>query len=337
MQRIAEGIFAWLTPNGGWGESNTALIAGQGSSLLVDTLWDLPRTEAMLAAFRPIAEGAPIRQVVNTHSDGDHWFGNRLAGAEEIIATKAAARHMTSRAPREMSSLGAVCRLFRGLSHVPLPGREDWRTAAEYIEGMLRPFDFSKIRAAPPNMTFSGKLPLEVGGRRVELVELGPAHTAGDLVVYLPEDRIVIAGDILFLGTTPILWDGSVRNWVRGCEHILGWKVDTVVPGHGPITDLSGVEAVRGYWQFLRKAVWHQFDRGRPASEAALRIATSDEFRAEPFAQWECPERIMINVHTMYRRLMRLRRHLGVLERLRLLRQTAILARKLGYSFSNSS
>ncbi len=334
LQPIADGIYAWLTPNGGWGESNTALIAGRDNSLLVDTLWDLPRTEAMLAGFGPIVEKAPIRRVVNTHSDGDHWFGNRLAGASEIIATKAASRHMTRRAPREMRALGGVSRLFRWLSHAPLPRRRNWRTAAEYLEGMVRPFDFSRIRAAPPNSTFSGKLTLDVGGRLVHLVELGPAHTAGDLVVYLPDDRVVIAGDILFFGTTPILWDGSVRNWVRACEHILSWKVDTVVPGHGPITDLSGVDAVRQYWQFLHSAVQHQYDHGRPAYQAALRIATSHAFRSQPFAGWDCPERLMINVHTIYRRMMKLRHSLGTIERLMLLRKTALLAQELRLSKS---
>ncbi len=336
-QRIGDGVFAWLTPNGGWGESNTALIAGHGRSLLVDTLWDPPRTAAMLAAFREVVEEAPIRQVVNTHSDGDHWFGNGLAGADEIIATRTAARRMTRHSPREMQALGAVCRVFRALAHAPLPHRQDWGTAAEYLEGMLRPFDFSRIRAAPPNSTFSGKLRLEVGGRQVHLVELGPAHTAGDLVVYLPDDRLVIAGDILFLGTTPILWDGSARNWIRACEHMMDWKAETVVPGHGPLTDLAGVETVRQYWQFLRTAVQRHFDCGRPAFQAALRIATSDQFRATPFARWDYPERILINVHTLYRRLMRMRRSLGTVERLMLLRKTALLARELRYPSSKSS
>jgi cyclase len=330
MRPISDGVFAWLTPNGNWGESNTALIAGHGSSLLVDTLWDLPRTQAMLAGFRPMLENAPIRQVVNTHSDGDHWFGNCLTGAAEIIATKTASRRMTKHAPREMRSLGGVCRVFRLLSHAPVPHRQDWLTAAEYLEGMLRPFHFADVRAVPPNFTFSGKFAVNVGGRDVQLVELGPAHTAGDLVVYVPDERVLIAGDILFLGTTPILWDGSARNWIRACEQILTWKVDTVVPGHGPVTDLSGVDAVRQYWQFLRTAARRHFDRGRPAYQAAVKIVFSDEFRAQPFASWDCPERIVVNVHSLYRRMLGQRHRMGTFERLMVLRKTAVLAREMG-------
>ncbi len=337
MRQVGDGIFAWLTPNGGWGESNSGLIRGNGASLLVDTLWDLPRTRAMLAGFRPQLENAPIETVVNTHADGDHWFGNELIAAPEIIATKAAARTMKRHGPGQMKALRAVCQVFRALSAAPIPKRAEWRLAADYLEGMMRPFDFSGIRPARPTLKFSGKLQLEVGGRPVHLVELGPAHTAGDLVVYLPDDRIVMAGDILFLGTTPILWDGSARNWTHACERILGWKVDTVVPGHGPLTDLSGVDAMRKYWQFLRTAVQGHFEKQRRPYDAALRILRSDEYRKQPFAQWDGQERTVINIHSMYRRLMGRRHSIGTLERLTLLRKTAVLAQALAYAEGGSS
>ena len=329
LHEIAEGVSAWLTPNGGWGESNAALVSGHRTSLLVDTLWDLPHTAAMLDAFRPRLEAAPIAQLVNTHSDGDHWYGNQLAGAQEIIATKSAARAMKKHGPGQMSALRMVSRLFRALSYAPIPHRLEWRVAADYFDGMIRPFDFSSIHPALPNNVFTGKLQLDVGGRAVHLIEVGPAHTMGDLVVYLPDDRILMAGDIVFLGSTPVLWEGSSRNWVRACQRILALKVDRVVPGHGPLTDLTGIDAVRNYWQFLRSSVRHHYDKGRSAFEAALRIAKSDEFRKQPFADWDGVERIAINVHVIYRRLLGQSRHMGTLERVNMLRQTALMARAL--------
>ena len=319
-----------MTPNGGWGESNTALIAGNGESLLVDTLWDLPRTSAMLAAFKSYLEAAPLSRVVNTHADGDHWFGNQLTGpGVEIIATKAAQRHMQRHGPRQMKALRAAARAYRVLGCLPVPGRTGYRVAAEYFAGMTRAFDFSKIRPAPANSNFTGKMQLQVGGRQVVLVEVGPAHTSGDLVVHLPEERIVVAGDILFVGVLPILWDGSARNWTRACERILEWKVDTVIPGHGPVTDLSGVDIVRKYWQFLRGAVQRHFDKGRSPDWVARHILNSDEYQKQPFASWDGQERTVVNVHSMYRRLMGLKRQISPFERLNLLRKTALLARDL--------
>jgi len=328
-QRIAPDIYAWMTPNGGWGESNAALICGAGASLLVDTLWDLPHTQAMLEGFRPYLDSAPIRQVVNTHADGDHWFGNQLTGAAKIIATRTAARRMRQHGPRDMKMLGRTASVLRWASGLPFIGRRSWRIAADYFDGMMAPFDFSGIRPVPPNTAFSGRLHLEVGGRRLELLEVGPAHTSGDLIVHMPEERIVFAGDIVSLGTTPILWDGSASNWINACEQILRLDPETVVPGHGPLTDAGGVDLVRQYWQFLWNAAGRCFQKAVPAHQAALAILRSDDFQKQPFASWDGRERAMINVHSIYRRLSKQSRSMGTLERLEVLKKTAMLAELL--------
>jgi glyoxylase-like metal-dependent hydrolase (beta-lactamase superfamily II) len=319
LAKIAPGVAAWVAPDGGWGQGNAALITGHQASLLVDTLWDLPRTAGMLAAFQATLASAPIAEVVNTHSDGDHWFGNQLTGADRIVATETAARSMRHHGPGQMRALGAVSRLFRLMGG-------DWRTAGDYFAAMLRPFDFSNIRPVLPTATFSGELQLAVGGRPVELIEVGPAHTAGDLVVYLPEERVLFAGDILFFGTVPVLWDGSAENWIRACQRILEWKVDVVLPGHGPVTDLAGIDAVRQYWQFLDSAARRHFEQGDPAPLAARRILGSDQYLRQPFAQWAGQERIVINVHSIYRKLAGKGGAMGTVERVNVLRKTALLA-----------
>lgn len=326
---IAPGVAAWITPDGNWGLGNTALISGTGESVLVDTLWDLPRTAAMLTGFRPMLENAPIGPVVNTHGDGDHWFGNQLTGAREIIATRSAAHRMRRHGPAEMKKLRLVARCFRGVSHLPLVGGRRWQVAADYFDGMMAPFDYTGIRPTHPTTRFSGRMNLDVGGRRVELTEVGPAHTAGDLIVHLPDERIVIAGDIVFSGVTPVLWDGSVRKWIAACDHILALKPEIVVPGHGPLTDPAGVEALRHYWEFLSNAARRQFSLERPAASAGAAIVMSDEYQREPFASWVGPERSMINVNALYRKFLKVRSHMSVLERLSVLRKTALLAEKL--------
>jgi len=319
-------VTAWLTPNGGWGESNSALITGKGSSLLVDTLWDLPRTTAMLNGFAPILESAPIRQLVNTHADGDHWFGNEVVGAHEIIATKAADRSMRRHGPGQMKFLPFVTKAYRLVSLIPLPRRKRWQIAADYLQEMIRHSDFTNINPAFANSTFSGRLNVDVGGREVRLIEVGPAHTSGDLVVHLPDAQIVFAGDILFHGTVPVLWDGSSRNWIKACERILELKPETILPGHGPITGPESLDAVRKYWLFLRSAVRRHFEKARPPLMAAAYISRSDEYLRQPFAKWDGQERIVINVHAIYRRLLGRARAVSPWRRLQLLREASQLA-----------
>lgn len=125
---------AWLLPEGRWGESNTGLVRGAGVSLLVDTHYDLPHTAEMLDGYAPLTAGHPIRTLVNTHSDGDHWHGNQLvAGPEvEIVASEAAAALMTPAAVAELAGLSGrrdrVSEFIRGISgplHRRRPARVD--------------------------------------------------------------------------------------------------------------------------------------------------------------------------------------------------------------------
>ena len=82
------------------GESNAALVAGDGASLPVDTLWDPPLTRRMLAAMAPLLADAPIVTLVNSHSDGDHWWGNQEVAGAEIAATQAVERLLALGAER---------------------------------------------------------------------------------------------------------------------------------------------------------------------------------------------------------------------------------------------
>src|SRR3954447_24561239 len=99
LQGVGRGCFAWLQPNGAWGEANAGLVVGERASLLVDTLWDLKTTRRMLDAM---AHLPPITTVVNTHGDGDHWFGNELVPTRDIVATQAAVDHEMKVTPNAM-------------------------------------------------------------------------------------------------------------------------------------------------------------------------------------------------------------------------------------------
>ena len=108
LHEVGQGAYAYLQPDGGWGYSNAGLLVGDGRSLLVDTLFDLKLTEAMLGAMRAVTDGSPIGTVVNTHANGDHCYGNQLVGGAEIVASSATAHEMTEVPPAMMAALNAA-------------------------------------------------------------------------------------------------------------------------------------------------------------------------------------------------------------------------------------
>jgi glyoxylase-like metal-dependent hydrolase (beta-lactamase superfamily II) len=289
LHELGDGLFAFLQPNGGWGWSNAGLVAADETSLLIDTLFDLRLTREMLDAMRPLTGARPIRQVLNTHGNGDHWYGNQIVPADaQIVAAQSAVGDMQAVPPSLLAALG-------GASGGPeLELDED---LLAFVRHAFGPFSFDGIEARLPSRTFTGSLALDVGGRRVELLELGPAHTRGDVIAYVPDAGTVFTGDILFVGGTPIMWAGPVSNWLAACEHIERLDVDTVVPGHGPVTDKEGPLQVRRYLEFVRDQAAERQRAGMPSFEAALDIDLGG------FGAWLDRERIVVNVDSIYAEL----------------------------------
>jgi cyclase len=285
LTEVADGCLAYVQGSGRWGWSNAGLVVGDGSSLLVDTLFDLRLTRCMLDRFEQHTQAAPIATVVNTHANGDHCYGNELVGAAEIVASTATAHEMALVPPALLAGLtaadGELGDLFR-------------RFFGE--------FEFEGIELRTPDRTFDGRLDLDVGGRLVELVEVGPAHTAGDTLVVVPDAGVVYTGDILFIGGTPIVWAGPIANWIAACDLMLGMDVDVVVPGHGPITDKSGVRAVRDYLAFVDAEATARHAAGIDAFEAAREIAEVIGAHAQ-FGSLGEFGRIAVNVDAVYRTL----------------------------------
>ena len=285
LHDLGDGCFGYLQPDGSWGWSNAGLVVGDGASLLVDTRFDLKLTAEMLDAMNAATRAAPIATLVNTHANGDHCYGNELVVGAEIIASAATAHEMSEVPPAMLAALnhaeGEVGELFRHF---------------------FGAFEFDGIEVRMPTRTFERRLEVEVGGRVVELVEVGPAHTRGDTIVHVPDAKTVYTGDILFIGGTPIVWAGPLSNWVAACDLMLGLDIDTVVPGHGPLTDKAGIVAVRDYLAFVDGAATARHAAGLDAWEAARDIAA--EIGAHPdFRGWSEFGRIAVNVDTAYRSL----------------------------------
>ena len=248
LHEVADGVSAYLQPDGSWGWSNAGLVIDGDESLLVDTLFDLRLTADMLDAMRRATPAAAtIDVVVNTHANGDHCWGNQLVRDAQIVGSRRCAEEMAELPPS----------LLAGVVASPPDG-----PTGELLLRMFGPFEFGDIEVVPPTTTFDDELTLVVGDTSVRLVEVGPAHTQGDVIAHIPDRGVVFTGDILFNGGHPIVWAGPVANWVAACDTILDMAPDVVVPGHGPVCDTS-VVAARARLLRLPRARGHAARRGR--------------------------------------------------------------------------
>lgn len=281
---LGDGLCAYLQPDGGWGLSNAGLISVAGASLLIDTLFDLRRTAAMLEAMAPRLATSPLRAAFNTHGDPDHCFGNQLLPASVTI-------HATSAASAAMQRRSAAS--VRGM----LDGDAVEPEFAAFARERFGSFDFDGIEQRLPSATFDGRTELKVGDRVVELIELGPAHSAGDAIAHVPDAAVVFTGDLVFVGGTPIMWAGPPSRWLEACDAILALGARTIVPGHGPLSDADGVRAVQRYLRYVRDEATARFEAGMAADDAA------DDIELHEFAELGDRERIVVNVEAVYREL----------------------------------
>jgi glyoxylase-like metal-dependent hydrolase (beta-lactamase superfamily II) len=281
LREIGTGVYACLQEDRGLGTSNSGLV-DRGGGLVVDTFWDLPHTRRLIETYARVWR-RPARRVVNTHRNGDHCWGNQLFPEAEVIGHRACAAGFGTERPEVMQALRDA-------------GGSDDPVLAEMAR-RLADWDFRGITLRPPTTLVDDRLALDLDGVAVELIHVGPAHTAGDLLVHVPAARVVFAGDVLFRLCTPVGWEGTFERWIAALDAIVALDPEVVVPGHGPLCGVEGPREMRAYLVYVRDEARGHFAAGRSVLEAATRIDLG------PYADWTEPERLVFQVDRAYREL----------------------------------
>jgi len=220
--KVNERIYALLGPaelpnahNGGY-MVNSALILGDKGAILIDSGF----SDEVGAHIRKAAEKLtrlPITHVINTHHHGDHTLGNVAFPGAEIISSE--------NCKKLVEDTGA-----------------DWIAIAENAIGRKLP----DTKAIPATRTFASqtRTPLEINGVKLELWVPEAAHTKGDMLVWLPDDRVLVAGDVLMSTTTPSFRDADSRKWVQTLAEVQRYPAKTIIPGHGPLMKMKDAKAM---------------------------------------------------------------------------------------------
>ncbi len=283
LSQIGAGVYACLQPDTGLGASNSGFI-DHGGGMVVDTLYDLPRTRRLIDLYATVNAGPP-RRLVNTHHNGDHCWGNQLFAelGTEIIGHRLCAEYFDREASPE---------LFVSLSEA-----DEVPPAFAALVAALADYDFHDIVLTPPTTLIDDDTQLDLDGLDVRLLYVGPAHTPGDVVVHLPTEGVVFTGDILFQRCTPIGWQGTFANWIAALERVEALEPATVVPGHGPVCGVDGLADLREYLVYVQDEARASFEAGRSTLEAARRIDLG------PYGLWTEPERLAFQIDRAYREL----------------------------------
>jgi len=267
---LAPGVFSYVQANGGLCIANAGLIAGRDAVTALDGLFAPAMTRALLDEAARIS-GKRIDRLINTHHHVDHTLGNAMFPSETQIVAHAKAKEEMERA---------------GLAVLPVIER-----LAPHFAGKL-----DGVQERLPDVTFDGAaMDLVVSDRRVRLLHYGTGHTRGDVIVYLPDERILFAGDLAFFYVTPLAHEGHIGNWIRNVERILD-EVDaeTVVPGHGPPAKKGEWREMLGYLRLVHEGTRRAFDAGATEREAIGSIDLAE------YAEWVEAERIIPNVARCY-------------------------------------
>jgi glyoxylase-like metal-dependent hydrolase (beta-lactamase superfamily II) len=259
--------------------SNAAIIEGDTDVLVVDSHVTPGGAWALREELKAVTS-KPIRYVVNTHFHFDHSHGNQIYGPEvKIIGHEFTRAVMLAGKSRDSRAhefwVGAIPQTIATLqgrlaSATDPKEREAIQSQLavqrNYLEGS------KAVIPTPPNVTLTHTMTLHHGAREIRIMYLGRAHTAGDLVVYLPKERIVATGDLVY-ETPPYGGDAYFMDWIDTLEALKQLDFDTVLPGHGPL--LKG-KAKLGHLQAYLRDFWTQAQKfhkaGVPWEEAAKQV-----------------------------------------------------------------
>jgi cyclase len=262
---VADGVFAYIQPDGSWWINNTGFTVGADASgstgvVAIDASSTERRTRALLDAIAAVTP-APVRTLVNTHHHGDHTNGNCLFGDATVVG------HRNCREGVRNQAIGGL---------EPIFGAVEW----------------GELTIRPPTVVLDDRLDVYAGDRLVELHYIGtPAHTTGDVVAWLPAERVLFAGDLVFNGGTPFVLMGSVEGALEALDNVRAFDALMIVPGHGPVCDAASIDVVARYLAMV-------LDVARQAQAAGvgpLEAARATELGE--FAELRDKERLVGNLH----------------------------------------
>jgi len=265
LTKLAEGVYARIVSPDSNAVGNAGFVVLDHLVLVFDTHFTPEAGRDLLAQIRAVT-GKPVRFVVNSHFHPDHTHGNQaFPGAQEISSTETrrlilekdlpARNRALSMAESQLQKLRKdVDQVEDAQLHRQMQAQIDSRR--ELVESL------SRQKIVPPILTFDNRMIIRDGTEEVVLLHLGPGHTEGDIIMYLPAEKIAFTGDLFFNAALPSTQEAKLLEWKGTLEKALELDADKFVPGHGSVGSRRDVQEFLAYLETLRMQVEEAITRG---------------------------------------------------------------------------
>jgi cyclase len=284
IQPLAEGVQAAIAREGGWAICNSGIIDLGGMSLVFDTFVSPTAAGDLLQAARHHLGHSP-ELVINSHYHNDHTWGNQVFPQRTpIVACEKTYQLMRTEGKKELeeerSSAEKSLAHFKEKLHNA--GTEDERREARLFLGQCEAevHDLPHLSVRLPEITFQSNLLLRGSRRSAELIAYRNGHTGSDAILFLPDDKLVFMGDILFVGMHPYLGGSAPTQLIRILKEIMGFKAERFVPGHGQVGTQQDLELLIGYVEECVRTARALIEAGTTERETLDALPVPERFRS---------------------------------------------------------
>ncbi len=267
FERITDNVYAFIQGNGDWFLSNAGVIIGKEYTIVVDSLTNEKMARNFISEIRRVTD-KPIKFLINTHEHEDHLWTNYLFNAITIC-------HINCRE-----------KTLEGMKRGTNP-----------FQNLFSNIDFSGWKYVPQDMTLRDEMSIFIDNKEIKIVYVGYAHTTSDIYVYLPDEKVVFAGDLLFSPPcTPFALMGNIQGYINALESLASLDADAFIPGHGEIAyDRKALYESRDYLIFVRDEARKMIKQGIDDP-----IKASYQINLGKYSSWINRERIVGNLARAY-------------------------------------
>jgi cyclase len=281
FERVAEGVYCAIASGVPYYVSNSVVIVGEDGVLVVDSGAGPNEARVLRDGIRALTD-RPVRYVVDTHFHFDHAFGREGFPGALIIGHEATRELLGPDALRGRTVAGYLVGMPAQIDKARAEADKETdaakRAALLQRAAALTAYQRELATFVPtaPRLVFSDRLTLWLGSREIRLLHLGRGHTAGDVVVFLPQERVVCTGD-LFNGYIGYMGDAYVDEWAETLTRLAALDFETVSAGHG--VPFKGKDAIAPVQAVLRD-LWRQAEALKRAGVAVDQAAARIDLRA---------------------------------------------------------